>query len=112
MARVVCGEANEASSDGVAIYLDGTGADAWSGLPPTRVGAATSEKPDAVVVAGTPERRFDIYCYRPAPMFAFEARPWAGWLAVGFGDRVTLVSLADKGQREHRLDSYFGGLHE
>ena len=36
----------------------------------------------------------------------------AGVLAVGFGDRLRLVSLTDKGQREHRLDSYFVELHQ
>jgi len=112
MARIVCGEAQQAAADGVAIYPDGAGRPEWSGLLPVRVGAASSGEPDAIVVLqGPPARRFDIHCHRPAPMFTFEAKLWAGWLVIGFGDRVTLVALDDGRQCEHRLDSYFSQLH-
>ena len=114
MARIVCGEGEQADDGNVRIYMGGAGQGVWGGLTPVRVGAAPDNSgPDAVVVLkGPPACRFDVTCHRPAPMFAFEARLWADWLAVGFGDRVTLVSLDGSRQCEHQLEGYFSELHD
>lgn len=90
----------------------------WTAMPPVRVGAPlqTEALPDAFVTVRTETHaalRIDLYGGHIRPeCFAFEeALVWHGWVAIGFGEQVHLVSLADHRLHSHYLGSYFGSFH-
>jgi hypothetical protein len=88
----------------------------WIELARVRIGQLPSGvgTPDEYVLVGeegAPYLRIDIYRDTSESQAFREAVAWAGWIAVGFGDRTYLVSESEKPTVFIPLGSYFGHLY-
>ena len=89
--------------------------DAWRSLTPTRLGPVPTNEPTPDLFAlitrdGIPERRIDLY-RTDEYYFRDQALIWGEWIALGFGERVYLVSLRAADARTIPLPGYFQDFH-
>lgn len=88
----------------------------WTQLEPIRLGAIPARlgTPDAYVTVmqdGEPRIRVDLYADYGEESFAFEeVRCWRGYIAVGFGNRLYVISTSREAKTID-LGSYFGHLY-
>ena len=88
----------------------------WTSLEPVLAGVQT-DLPTAPAVHVTVERggrpllRIDVLEPEPAAHPFQDAIAWAGFVAIGHGEELHLVSLADRTCSTIRLSGYFGQLY-
>jgi hypothetical protein len=89
----------------------------WTEIEPIRVGRVPKSlgTPDAYVTAELGDRnriRVDIYADSSVESFSFEqAQIWNGWLVLGFGNKIYLISSAHHRAVTVDLGAYFGHLY-
>ena len=73
----------------------------WTRVPSVVLGEPSGPPTAFVLVSedGAPFLRLDIHCPDTEYDHATEAEAWGGWIVVGFGCRVVLVSPEDGAQR-------------
>jgi hypothetical protein len=74
-------------------------------------GRGTPDRYVTIETDGDPLMRVDLYGSN-GESFAFEeAQSWCGWLVIGWGQRLFLISLKTRGFAAIGLDAYFGHLY-
>lgn len=88
----------------------------WTTLEPVLVGEVPSGygTPSSYVTVeqdGSPILRIDVHEREPAPHAFQDTIAWAGFIVIGFGDRVHFVSVGSRETATVSLSGYFGHLY-